>query len=326
MHKPINHLSLTINHCALRAHKLSFMKQKPYAKAQNQYTDYFVREPMELMEFLASKMPQASRTKLKSLLTKRVVFVDNVITTQYNLPLQPGMKVQISRDKHTHEFRSNLLRIVYEDAYLIVVEKREGLLSVGTERERERTASTILNEYLRRQDRRSRVYVVHRLDRDTSGLMMFAKDEKTQHTLRDNWHELVFDRRYVAVVTGEMERDRGTVHSWLTDRTLYVHSSPVDDGGKESVTHYRTIKRTKGLSLVELHLETGRKNQIRVHMQDLGHPVVGDGRYGLEDFNPIGRLALHAFKLCFHHPVTGEEMRFETPYPAEFKKLFAQKG
>ena len=236
------------------------------------------------------------------------------------------MKVQISRNKHTHEFRSNLLRIVYEDAYLIVVEKREGLLSVGTERERERTASTILNEYLRRQDRRSRVYVVHRLDRDTSGLMMFAKDEKTQHTLRDNWHELVFDRRYVAVVTGEMERDRGTVHSWLTDRTLYVHSSPVDDGGKESVTHYRTIKRTKGLSLVELHLETGRKNQIRVHMQDLGHPVVGDGRYGLEDFNPIGRLALHAFKLCFHHPVTGEEMRFETPYPAEFKKLFAQKG
>ena len=302
------------------------MKQKPYAKAQNQYTDYFVREPMELMEFLASKMPQASRTKLKSLLTKRVVFVDNVITTQYNFPLQPGMKVQISRDKHTHEFRSNLLRIVYEDAYLIVVEKREELLSVGTERERERTASTILNEYLRRQDRRSRVYVVHRLDRDTSGLMMFAKDEKTQHTLRDNWHELVFDRRYVAVVTGEMERDRGTVHSWLTDRTLYVHSSPVDDGGKESVTHYRTIKRTKGLSLVELHLETGRKNQIRVHMQDLGHPVVGDGRYGLEDFNPIGRLALHAFKLCFHHPVTGEEMRFETPYPAEFKKLFAQKG
>ena len=302
------------------------MKQKPYAKAQNQYTDYFVREPMELMEFLASKMPQASRTKLKSLLTKRVVFVDNVITTQYNFPLQPGMKVQISRDKHTHEFRSNLLRIVYEDAYLIVVEKREGLLSVGTERERERTASTILNEYLRRQDRRSRVYVVHRLDRDTSGLMMFAKDEKTQHTLRDNWHELVFGRRYVAVVTGEMERDRGTVHSWLTDRTLYVHSSPVDDGGKESVTHYRTIKRTKGLSLVELHLETGRKNQIRVHMQDLGHPVVGDGRYGLEDFNPIGRLALHAFKLCFHHPVTGEEMRFETPYPAEFKKLFAQKG
>ena len=297
------------------------MKQKPYAKAQNQYTDYLVREPMELMEFLASKMPQASRTKLKTLLAKRVVFVDNVITTQYDFPLQPGMKVQISREKHTHEFRSNLLRIVYEDAYLIVVEKREGLLSVGTERERERTAVSILNEYVRRSGRKNRVYVVHRLDRDTSGLMMFAKDEKTQRTLRDNWHRLVFDRRYVAVVAGEMERNEGTVRSWLTDRTLYVYSSPMDDGGKESVTHYRTVRRGNGFSLVELHLETGRKNQIRVHMQDLGHPVVGDGRYGIEDLNPIGRLALHAFKLCFRHPVTGEEMRFETPYPGEFKKL-----
>ena len=298
------------------------MKQKTtYAKAQNQYTDYLVREPMELMEFLASKMPQASRTKLKTLLAKRVVFVDNVITTQYNFPLRPGMKVQVSRSKQNREFHSNLLRIVYEDTYLIVIDKHQGLLSVSTERERERTACTILNEYLRRSDRRSRVYVVHRLDRDTSGLMMFAKDEKTQHTLRDNWHKLVFDRRYVAVVTGEMERDRGTVRSWLTDRTLYVYSSPVDDGGKESVTHYRTIRRGNGFSLVELHLETGRKNQIRVHMQDLGHPIAGDGRYGLEDVNPIGRLALHAFKLCFRHPVTGEEMRFETPYPAEFKAV-----
>ena len=169
------------------------------------------------------------------------------------------------------------------------------------------------------------MYIVHRLDRDTSGLMMFAKDEKTQNTLRDNWHDIVTDRRYVAVVAGEMEKDAGTVSSWLTDRTLYVYSSPTDDGGKESVTHYRTIKRANGYSLVELNLETGRKNQIRVHMQDLGHPIIGDGRYGLEEINPIGRLALHAFKLCFYHPVTGELMRFETPYPAEFKKLFLKK-
>ena len=232
------------------------MKQKTtYAKAKNQYTDYLVREPMELMEFLASKMPQASRTKLKTLLAKRVVFVDNAITTQYNFPLRPGMKVQVSRSKQNREFHSNLLRIVYEDTYLIVIDKHQGLLSVSTERERERTACTILNEYLRRSDRRSRVYVVHRLDRDTSGLMMFAKDEKTQHTLRDNWHKLVFDRRYVAVVTGEMERDRGTVRSWLTDRTLYVHSSPVDDGGNVYVTHYLYIRSEIGFSLVEIHLE-----------------------------------------------------------------------
>ena len=305
---------------------LTQMKEKRTARAQAQYTNYLVKEPMELMQFLASQMPQASRTKLKSLLSKRIVFVNNVITTQYDFPLQPGMKVQISRNRNNHEFHNKLLDIVYEDAYLIVVEKKPGLLSVSTEQQKERTACTILNEYLKRSaGRQNRVYVVHRLDRDTSGLMMFAKDEKTQHTLRDHWHQIVYDRRYVAVVAGETEKNAGTVHSWLTDRVLYVHSSPVDDGGKESVTHYQTIKRANGYSLVELHLETGRKNQIRVHMQDLGHPVVGDGRYGIEDLNPLGRLALHAFKLCFYHPVTGEKLQFETPYPAEFKRLLIKK-
>ena len=299
--------------------------RKQIARARMQYTDYTVKEPKDLMEFLAEKMPQASRTKLKSLLSKRIVYVDNVITTQYDFPLQPGMKVQISREKNKKEFHNKLLKIVYEDAYLIVVEKMQGLLSVNTERQKERTAHNILTEYVQRSGRQHRLYIVHRLDRDTSGLMMFAKDEQTQHTLRDNWHDIVFDRRYVAVVTGEMEREEGIVRSWLTDRTLYVHSNPTDDGGKESITHYRTIKRGNGYSLVELHLETGRKNQIRVHMQDLGHPIIGDGRYGLEEVNPIGRLALHAFKLCFYHPVTGEVMRFETPYPAEFKKLFAKR-
>ena len=229
----------------------------PYAKARSQYTDYMVKEPMELMTFLSTVMPQASRTKIKSLLTKRIVYVDNVITTQYNFPLKPGMKVQISRNKKVQEFHSRLLKIVYEDAYLIVVEKSEGLLSVNTERQKERTAYTILSEYVRRANKRNRIYIVHRLDRDTSGLMMFAKDEKTQHTLRDNWHEIVFDRRYVALVHGEMERNAGTVHSWLTDRTLYVSSSPTDDGGKESVTHYHTVKRGNGYSLIELNLETG---------------------------------------------------------------------
>ncbi len=301
------------------------MREKRVARARTQYTDYLVREPMELMEFLAARMPDASRTKLKSLLSKRIVFVDSVITTQYNFPLKPGMKVQISREKGGREFNNKLLKIIYEDAYLLVVEKQQGLLSVNTDRQKERTASTILNEYLKRSNRNARVYIVHRLDRDTSGIMMFAKDEKTQNTLRDNWQRIVCDRRYVAVVAGEMERDAGVVRSWLTDRKLYVSSSPTDDGGKEALTHYRTIKRANGFSLMELVLETGRKNQIRVHMQDLGHPVIGDGRYGFEEVNPLGRLALHAFKLCFYHPVTGELMQFETPYPADFKKLFLKK-
>ncbi|WP_291530497.1 RluA family pseudouridine synthase [Bacteroides sp. UBA939] len=300
-------------------------REKLIARARAQYTDYIVKEAMELMDFLSSQMPQASRTKLKSLLSKRIVFVDNVITTQYNFPLKPGMKVQISREKGNKEFHSHLLKIVYEDAYIIVIEKMQGLLSVSTDRQKERTAYHILSEYVKRSGRNNGVYIVHRLDRDTSGLMMFAKDEKTQYTLRDNWHDIVTDRRYVAVVTGEMEKNAGCITSWLTDRTLYVYSSPTDDGGQKSITHYRTIKRANGYSLVELNLETGRRNQIRVHMQDLGHPIIGDGRYGMEEVNPIGRLALHAFKLCFYHPVTGELMRFETPYPGDFKKLFLKK-
>lgn len=295
------------------------------ARAAAKYTVFNVSEPDELMAFLMKKMAGISRTRVKTLLSKRVVLVDNNIQTRHDFPLLPGMKVQVSREKHNREFRNPMLKLLYEDAYLIVVEKKEGLLSVATERQKERTAQHILNEYVKREHRNNRIYVVHRLDRETSGIMMYAKDEMTQHKLRDNWHDIVTDRRYVAVVTGEMEKDQGTVESWLTDRKLYVSSSDHDDGGKYALTHYRTIKRANGYSLVELQLETGRKNQIRVHMQLLGHPVAGDGRYGCET-DPLGRMALHAFKLCFRHPVTGELMEFETPYPASFKKLVLKRN
>lgn len=298
---------------------------RPVAKAQAKYIVFHVTEPAELMAFIMQKMSGISRTAAKTLLVKRQVMVNNIITTQYNYALAPGMKVQISKEKAKKEFHNPLLKIVYEDAYIIVIEKMPGLLSVNTERQKERTAYTILNEYVQRSGKQNRVYIVHRLDRDTSGLMMFAKDEKTQRTLRDYWHEIVTDRRYVAVVQGTMEKDHDTVVSWLTDRTLYVSSSRHDDGGSKSITHYKTIKRANGFSLMELNLETGRKNQIRVHMQDLGHPIIGDGRYGGEDTpNPIGRMALHAFKLCFYHPVTGNLLEFETPYPPAFKKLFVK--
>lgn len=298
---------------------------RPLARRANRYTVFNVTEPAELMDFLLKKMDGISRNKVKSMLSNRVVLVDNVITTPYNFALKPGMKVQVSKAKNNHEFRNPMLKLVYEDAYIIVVEKKEGLLSVATEHQKERTAQHILSEYVKRSHRNNRVFVVHRLDRETSGLMMYAKDEKTMNTLRDNWHDIVTDRRYVTIVSGDMERDAGSIESWLTDRKLYVSSSPVDDGvGKYALTHYKTIKRANGYSLMELKLETGRKNQIRVHMSDLGHPVVGDERYGSE-CNLLGRLALHAFKLCFYHPITGELMEFETPYPAPFKNLMLKK-
>lgn len=298
-------------------------REKPVwliARSQNRYTDYKVQEDSELLAFLIKEVCGGSRQKAKRVLGGRSVMVDKQIVTQFNFLLHAGMVVQICKDNKRAEFRHHQLRLVYEDAYLLVVEKKEGMLSVATDTQKERTAQHILTDYVRRTNRNGKVYVVHRLDRATSGLMMYAKDEKTQHTLRDNWHDMVTDRRYVAVVEGDMEQDAGTVQSYLSDHGLHVRSSQTDDGGKLSVTHYRTIRRGNGKSLIELRLETGRKNQIRVHMQDLGHPIVGDRRYGCTS-DPLGRMCLHAFKLCFIHPVTQEQMDFQTEYPSNFKGL-----
>ena len=156
--------------------------------------------------------------------------------------------------------------------------------------------------------------------RDTSGLMVYAKDIKTQQSLIEGWQYLVTDRRYVALVKGTLDEKEGRIQSWLTeDKRFITHSSPVDNGGKFAVTNYRVLQEGGGYSLVECELQTGRKNQIRVHMAQLGHPVVGDHKYG-SDCDPVRRLGLHAYMLCFRHPVNGKLLRFETPIPVNFEK------
>ena len=226
--------------------------------ASPKYTTFIVKQPTELMTFLMEKMSGISRNRVKALLTHRTVLVDNKITTLYNFLLQPGMKVQITNEKGKKEFRSTLLKIVYEDAYLIVIDKREGVLSIATERQKERTAYSILTEYVQRSARQCRIFIVHRLDKDTSGLMVFAKDEKTKRTFQNNWEHIVTDRRYVAVLSGELEKERGTVTSWLKDNKVYVtYSSMSDNGGDKAITHYKMIKKNQHYTLVELELETG---------------------------------------------------------------------
>ena len=163
---------------------------------------------------------------------------------------------------------------------------------------------------------------MHSLDRDTSGLMVYAKDMETEQILEHHWHDIVYDRRYVAVVCGEMEQDEGTVANWLKDnKAYYTYSSPVDNGGKYAVTHFRVLRRTTDFSLVEFKLETGRKNQIRVHTADMQHPVCGDVKYG-DGTDPLHRLCLHAYMLHFVHPITNERMEFDTIIPPVFMKLF----
>lgn len=297
-------------------------------KAANTYTNYPVSEPSELMKFLMESIAGISRTKAKELLSQRMVYVDKEIVSQYNYPLRKGQLVQVAKNRHKHAFHSKWVRIVYEDAFIIVVDKKDGILTNVVPGKRQENVKGILDEYVKRTNRSFSVCTVHRLDRGTSGLLVFAKRRDIQKTFTDNWQDIVVDRRYVAVVQGEMEKDSGTVSSWLSENRMFVtYSSVFDNGGKYAVTNYRTLKRKNGYSLVELKLDTGRKNQIRVHMQDLHHPIVGDFKYGSVEAeygdraNPVGRICLHAFRLAFRHPVTGELMKFETPYPPAFSTL-----
>ena len=278
-----------------------------------------VTEEAQLITFLMEKMHGISRNRAKALLTNRVGLVDNIITTHPLTELKPGQVVQLDRSKHKMSFHSNSLDIVYEDPYLLIIDKHAGLLSMSNNT-RQETVQTVLNRYLEKGGGRNTSHLVHRLDRDTSGLMVYAKDIKTQQNLVEGWQQLVTDRRYVALVQGTFENKQGKIESWLTeDKRFVTHSSPVDNGGKFAVTKYNVLEEGGGYSLVECELLTGRKNQIRVHMAELGHPVVGDHKYGSTD-DSIRRLGLHAYMLCFRHPVNGKHMRFETPVPACFEK------
>ena len=288
---------------------------------QGEYDHYEVHEQQGLLDFLLANVKQ-TKTKIKATLQGQGIKVNGKTVTQFDYLLQPGMKVAVSRTKRNkQQFKSRYVKIVYEDRWLIVIEKMPGILSMAAGHS-SLNVKTVLDDYFKKSRQNCRAHVVHRLDRDTSGLMVYAKDIDTEQILEHSWHEIVYDRRYVAVCSGEVEPDDGTMASWLKDNKAYVtYSSPVDNGGKYAVTHFHVLDRTTEHSLVEFKLETGRKNQIRVHSADMGHPVCGDTKYGNGD-DPLHRLCLHAWLLCFYHPVTRQPLEFETPVPATFRHLF----
>ena len=279
-----------------------------------------VKENAPLLEYLINNVSE-SRSKLKATLQGRGIAVNGRMVTQFDYQLKAGDKIIISRHKKQNQFKSRYVKIVYEDRWLVVVEKNIGILSMAAGHS-SLNVKSVLDDYFLKSRQKCRAHVVHRLDRDTSGLMVYAKDIETEQILEHNWHQIVYDRRYVAVVSGEMEQNNGTIANWLKDNKAYVtYSSPTDNGGKYAVTHFQVLNRTTEHSLVEYKLETGRKNQIRVHSADMGHPVCGDMKYGNGD-DPLHRLCLHAYMLCFTHPVTGEPMEFSTPIPTAFRSLF----
>lgn len=299
------------------------MKKEEYNIPTPKETRLKVNEPMELMDFLLAKMGGMKRNSVKSLLAHRQIMVNDQITTQYNYQLKVGDSVVVSSARGNSELFHPKVRIIFEDPYLIVVEKKENLLTVKTDNGSELTAFSILKKHVQKSSKENRIYTVHRLDRETSGVLVFAKSLEVKQALQDNWHTDVKRRVYVAVVEGKMEKEKDSIVSWLleNEKSLKIHSSPVDNGGQQAVTHYKTIKSNDDYSLLEIELETGRKNQIRVHMQSINHPIIGDKKYGAKT-SPIGRLALHARILEFKHPVTGKVVKFETPVPRNFLHIF----
>lgn len=278
-----------------------------------------VKYDSPLLEYLYSALAPQSRSSIKSLLTHAKVSVGGRVVTAYDYRLHAGDSVEINANRKP-EFENRNVKIIYEDQWLIVIDKRHGLPTVSTGRENETTAYSILFSYMQSKAADGRVFIVHRLDRDTSGLIVFAKDEQTKRLLQENWNECVLERKYLGVCEGNFSRESGKIISWLTEnpKSLKMSSSPYDNGGSKAVTRYNVIEQRKGLSLLEIELETGRKNQIRVQLSSAGHPIAGDKKYGA-DTNPYGRLALHASTLSFRHPHTGKVLTFTSPLPFRAK-------
>ena len=275
-----------------------------------------------LLDMLFASMPERKRTTIKDYLKHRQVMLDGAVTTQWDAPVAPGAEVRVNTTREFQTFSNPRLKIVYEDNHIIVVNKGYGLLSVGTDTKREGTAYAMLRDYVKRVDPRQKLFIVHRLDQHTSGLMMFAKTIEAKETMQHNWNNMVLERRYVAVVEeGAPEPAEGMVRSLLAENAehvVYVTDDPAI--GREALTEYSTLAARGAYALVELQLATGRKNQIRGHMKHIGHPIGGDRKYGAKT-SPLHRLALHARTLRFVHPVTRRDMNFSTPVPAAFKSL-----
>jgi 23S rRNA pseudouridine1911/1915/1917 synthase len=283
-----------------------------------------VENDSTLMPFLIQELKDKSRDNIKSLLRNKQVWIKGKAVSQFNHPLRTGEAVTIRWVRASDMPSDRYLNIVFEDDHIIVVDKKAGLLSVSDGNDHV-TAYGVLTEWVQKQKPDNKVYIVHRLDQYTSGLLMFAKSEGVQNTFRNNWKSFISERMYIAVVEGQVKKAKGRISSFLSEnKALVMISSQDPKQGKMAVTHYKTIRSSRDYSLLQVNLDTGKKNQIRVHMQDLGHSVAGDKKYGAKT-NPIGRLCLHAALLALKHPITGELLRFDSRVPGDFLRLFSEK-
>lgn len=283
--------------------------------------EFPVNKNCELLEFLLETFKDQSRNSVKSLLTNHRVSIDGAPISQYNFQLTKGDVVIISKTPIHKKTRSNL-PIIFENEEFIVINKPSGLLSIASDKEKGSTAYRMLMDYVQQKDKHNRIYVVHRLDEDTSGVLMVAKNEKIRDLLQDKWNDLVSKRGYYAIVEGQLKEKQGTIKSYLKKNSQnMMYSSKKAGDGQLAITHYKVIAESDKYSLLDVNIDSGRKNQIRVHLGDLGHHVIGDDKYG-NPSNPIKRLGLHAYELDLEHPTTHKKMTFKAPMPKEFLSLF----
>lgn len=283
---------------------------------------YIVEEPATLLHFLLQKITDKSRNSVKSLLTNKTVSVDGKTVTRHDYQLRKGQTVVIASPEHMLQKHFNKLKILFENDELIAIDKPAGLLSIATDDEKENTAYHLMTEYVRIADPKARIFIVHRLDRDTSGILVAAKNERLKLALQENWNDLAITREYTAVVDGTPSKKTGRIISWLKEtKTLLTYSSSTPGDGQEAITNYEVLRESPDYALLKITIETGRKNQIRVHMKDLGHPIAGDKKYGAKT-NPLGRLCLHASRLQFRHPFTEQLVTIESAVPKSFATIW----
>lgn len=297
------------------------MERKNNIRDKSRETTYTVGEPTTLLPFLLASVKGKSRNNIKSLLSRKLVTIDGKPTSQFDTPLAPGQEITILSVPAPRQ-DALPFPLLYEDEHLIVVNKPAKLLSVANEKEKTRTAYHMVTDYVKTQHIDNRIFVIHRLDRDTSGVLMFAKDARTKELFQSRWNEIVVRRGYQAVVEGIPRRACDTIRTHLVEtKTHLIFSGDPGPNAQEAITNYKMLKAGNGYALLDISIDTGRKNQIRVHMSEMGNPIAGDKQYGAGT-NPIGRLCLHANELSFHHPETGRLITFTAKTPRDFNRVF----
>lgn len=287
-------------------------------KAAKKDLKFIVKENTTLLEFLMLSFAGKSRNAIKALLGGSLILVDGKLISQFNHPMKVGQVMTVLAEKVAPERPMIGLKIIHEDDLMIIVNKHSGLLTNSSSKERVKTAYAMINSHVQKTNATSRVFVVNKLDRETSGIIIFAKDEKTQKFLIEDWEKSIPEQVYVALVEGEVRKENDTLTSYMKQsKALIVHSSQNETYGEKAITNYEVFRRKKGSTLLKINIETKVKNQIRVHMQEMKHPIVGDKKYGAKT-NAIGRMALHLKTVQITHPATKKKITLDTEIPNKF--------